>query len=583
MRKCFDIVVLGLLLAIAACAAAGMTISDAKQSADNSSISLTGKVITYASTDSFYIEEDNRSTGIMVQMTAHGLTVGMRADVSGTVKTNTSRERYIQASGAVQTAAPNSAGTISPVGMNNNALGGTDWQVVGAGGQKGTSNSIGLNNIGLLVNTWGAYQQVNATTFTVDDGAGLNIQCTVPTGTFLYSGWQYVAVTGISSIYKFNSSIYPPNILVSDIDVVSPVEAVSVPGTPIGNTGTAENVSTTYSTTGATDNWGQTVEYSFDWGDGTSSPWSTSTSASHAWSTAGTVAVMVTARSQAHPNVATVSTGLPVNVVSSPYPGTMIYIPAGSFLMGNSGVGDDATLGYSDEFPQHSVTLAAYYIGEYDVTRGEYAQFIIAGGYSTQSYWSSAGWSWKVSNNATQPQYWAAVQNWGTGNFTQTDSYPVVGVTYYEAEAFCNWAGGHLPTEAQWEMAARWTGSHPNIYPWGDTWDPEKCNNYYDHNAAGGGYEAEQMSPVGSYPSGASPCGCQDMAGNAWQWVQDWYVSYPGSTSPFDFTGSYRVFRGGSFLSNGSYATVRCACRSASGLEAGPSGYSVNIGFRLAR
>ncbi len=486
MKLAILMAVLGLLIAVSACAAAGMTISDAKQSADNSSISLTGKVVTYATTDSFYIEEDNRSMGIMVRMTAHGLTVGMRADVVGTMKTKTNRERYILATSAVQTAAPNSTGTISPVGMNNYAIGGTDWNVIGTGGQKGTTSSIGLNNVGLLVNTWGAYQQVNATTFTVDDGAGLNIQCTVPTGTFLYSGWQYVAVTGISSMFTYNSSIYPPNLLVRDIVVCGG-------------------------------------------------------------------------------------------------PGTMIYIPAGSFLMGNSGVGDDATYSESDEFPQHSVTLAGYYIGKFDVTRGEYAQFINAGGYSNPAYWSSDGWNWVVSNNATQPQQWAASQNWENWSFTQTDSYPVVGVTYYEAEAFCNWAGGHLPTEAQWEMAARWTGTHPNVYPWGDTWDAENCNNPYDHNSAGGGYEASQTSPVGSYPSGASPCGCMDMAGNVWEWCKDWYGSTYYSTSPSSdpqgpANGSYRVLRGGSWKNNVIYD--RCACRNS---DAGPGSCEWNYGFRLAR
>jgi len=262
------------------------------------------------------------------------------------------------------------------------------------------------------------------------------------------------------------------------------------------------------------------------------------------------------------------------------YPGAMVYVPAGSFLMGNSGVGNDGVYSHCRELPQHSVSLPGYWIGKYEVTRGEYRQFINAAGYSHQAYWSTAGWSWKVSNGRTEPYYWAAQQDWGTGTFTQTDNHPVVGVCYYEAEAFCNWAGGHLPTEAQWEKAARWTGSHPNVYPWGDAWDAEKCNNYYDHNAAGGGYGMYQTAPVGSYPSGAGPYGCQDMAGNVWEWVQDWYVSYPGSTCPFDYTGSYRVLRGGSWFNN-DYDYYRCASRS----NLVPYNYVrwSSSGFRIAR
>jgi len=266
----------------------------------------------------------------------------------------------------------------------------------------------------------------------------------------------------------------------------------------------------------------------------------------------------------------------------------MIYIPAGSFLMGNSNVGNDAVYHYSWELPQHWVYLSGYHIGKYEVTRGEYRAFMNAGGYSKSQYWSTAGWSWRLNASSsypnvgpprTQPSFWDAVQNWGTGNFTQTDSYPVVGVTYYEAEAFCNWAGGHLPTEAQWERAARWTGSHPNVYPWGDTWNQEYCNNYYDSNAAGGGYGKHQTAPVGSYSSHPSPSGCQDMAGNVGEWVQDWYKSYPNSTSPFDYTGSYRVLRGGDWYDyDVNYA--RCAYRDGN-LPYGCSNYY--FGFRLAR
>ena len=273
----------------------------------------------------------------------------------------------------------------------------------------------------------------------------------------------------------------------------------------------------------------------------------------------------------------------------------LIYIPAGRFLMGNSGVGDDAVYGNSNEFPQHSVNLSGYWIGKYEVTRGEYRQFMNAGGYSNSSYWSSDGWSWRVGTGRTEPDYWAASQDWydGCGHcsyaFTQTDNHPVVGVSYYEAEAFCNWAGGHLPTEAQWEKAARWTGSHPNVYPCGDTWDAEKCNNWYDHNAAGGGYEMNQTAPVGSYPSGASPYGCQDMAGNAFERCKDWYgYSYYSQTPPGGWSdpqgpvsGEHRVMRSGGWSYYGDLYYLRCAYRNLDGY--GPSYDWYDYGFRLAR
>ena len=578
MRTCFGILCLGLLLVLSACAAAGMTISDAKLLPNDSSVSLSAKVVTYAAANFFYIEEDGRNVGIRVDWNAHLLTVGMRADVTGNMKTGTNRERYILAASApVQTAEPNATGTIAPVGMNNSTLGGADWRVVGTGGQKGTTSSLGLNNIGLLVKTWGQFYYVNATTFTVDDGSGLFVKCTVPSGTFLYSGWQYVSVTGISSIYKPNTVTYWPNILVRDIQVSLPVEAVSVPGAPTGNTSPSLNVSETYSTSGSTCSQGHTIEYSFDWGDGTTSAWSASTSASHAWSVIGSKTVRVTARCQAHPGVTAISNAFVVNVQDIQLP-EMIYIPAGDFLMGNNG---NEPYYNSDEVPQHSVTLAAYSIGKYEVTRGEYRAFMNAGGYTNSAYWSTAGWSWKVSIGRTQPYYWDAVQNWETGSFTQTDNHPVVGVTYYEAEAFCNWAGGHLPTEAQWERAARWTGTHPNVYPWGDTWDQQKCNNWDDTL-----YPGYQTSPVGSYSSYGSPSGCQDMAGNVWEWCKDWYLSNYYSTSPASdpqgpSSGSYRVLRGGCWWDD-CYAGYghRCAMRYS---YYSPSDFNNRFGFRLVR
>lgn len=256
----------------------------------------------------------------------------------------------------------------------------------------------------------------------------------------------------------------------------------------------------------------------------------------------------------------------------------MLCVPGGDYLMGNSGTGDDAVDGYPREYPQHTVSVPTFWISKTEITRGQYNQFIAAGGYSNAAYWSGEGWSWKLSVGRTQPSYWSSAGNWAPyirpdfslATFTQTDNHPVVGVTYYEAEAFCNWAGGRLPTEAEWEKAARWDGTS-RIYPWGNTMDKAKSSNWYETT-----YPGFQSSPVTAFAAGASPYGCLDMSGNVWEWTQDWYVSYPGSSSPFDKTGTAKALRGGSWL--GIYGE-RCACRWFST----PVTATNDIGFRIAR
>lgn len=289
--------------------------------------------------------------------------------------------------------------------------------------------------------------------------------------------------------------------------------------------------------------------------------------------------------------------------------GELVTIPAGRFLMGNNG---RDKYGKPEEFPQHEVELPTYEIGKHEVTRGQYRKFMEAGGYENPEYWSPEGWEWKESDlilyagmygkfrrvvrpnkeeERTQPQHWAAEQEWvGHGFehpvFTQTDQHPVVGVTYYEAEAYCKWAGGRLPTEAEWEKASRWDEKRQraNTWPWGDVWDAEKCNNCNDHNPAAGGYRVNQSAPVGSYPEGASPYGCMDMVGNAYEWTSGDAKSYPGSPKPFEFKG-FRFVRGGCWDdSHGS--SIRCSYRTwylpsgSAGVGPGDSDY---IGFRVAR
>ncbi len=486
----------------------GLTIADAKLLPNDSSVSLSAKVVTYASTDFFYVEEDDQTCGIRVEKVAHGLTVGVRVDVEGTLQTNGDNERYI----AATSCASNGAGTIEPLFMNNKAVGGWDWQYDSATGkgQIGISGAVGLNNIGLLVRIQGRVMQGapgDTEPMYVDDGSGAHVRVVLPPGVTSPGYGARIAASGVVSCVKLHHQVTgPTNPTYQDFQqrVVLATSVETVAAAPVWN-----------------------------------------------------------------------------------FTGEMVYIPAGSFLMGNSGVGNDL---YYDqvgacvgEKPQHSVYLSAYYIGKYEVTRGEYRAFVNAGGYSNPAYWSSDGWSWRVNNSRTQPGYWDAVQDFGAGPFTQTDNHPVVGVSYYEAEAFCAWAGGHLPTEAQWERAARWTGSHPNVYPWGGTWNDEYCNNYWDSNPAGGGYGSTQTAPVGSYSNYGSPSGCQDMAGNVWELCKDWYWGIYYSQSPSSdpqgpASGKLRVLRGGCWSSTGNYG--RCAYR---GRVAPDSLGWDDSGFRLAR
>jgi formylglycine-generating enzyme required for sulfatase activity len=188
----------------------------------------------------------------------------------------------------------------------------------------------------------------------------------------------------------------------------------------------------------------------------------------------------------------------------------MVYVAAGEFLMGSK-EGE----GYSDERPQHTVYLDGYWIYKTEVTVAQYRKFCQATGRAMPSVPS---WGWQ-------------------------DAHPIVNVTWDDAVAYATWAGASLPTEAEWEKAAR--GTDGRLYPWGNEWDRSKCSN----SVSG---PPDKTSPVGSFPEGASPYGALDMAGNVWEWCADWYDQGYYQSSPLrnptgPATGSARALRGGSW------------------------------------
>ena len=228
----------------------------------------------------------------------------------------------------------------------------------------------------------------------------------------------------------------------------------------------------------------------------------------------------------------------------------MVYVPAGDFLMGSSNSDSNAR---GEEKPQHIVYLDGFWIDLTEVTNAMYALCTNAGACQPPSDISSY----------SHPDYY------GNSQFGQ---YPVINVSWNDAKAYCAWAGRRLPTEAEWEKAER--GTNGSIYP---SWNlaPDATLFNFNHNVA-------DTTEVGGYPSGASPYGALDMAGNVWEWVGDWYDSNYYAKSPAEnptgpSSGEGHVLRGGSW--NSDEGNVRAAYR-----YWDESTYAVvYVGFRCAR
>lgn len=247
----------------------------------------------------------------------------------------------------------------------------------------------------------------------------------------------------------------------------------------------------------------------------------------------------------------------------------LVLVPAGSFQMGDN-FGD----GEPRERPVHTVDLDAFYIGKYEVTNVQWRKFRDDPGYDDPKYWPDH----RVMPKDQIP-YWTDAKNHGGGT-PGSDNYPVQGVNWDGATAYCNWLSAktgktyRLPTEAEWEKAAR--GTDLRRYPWGNTIDRSNAN-FVGAQA----FDTGQI--VGTYAKGVSPYGAYDMAGNIMEWCQDWYSRDYYTVSPRKNpkgpdAGAYRVMRGGTFFE--SPFELRSYARTA----AWPSVQSHRmIGFRVVR
>ncbi len=225
-----------------------------------------------------------------------------------------------------------------------------------------------------------------------------------------------------------------------------------------------------------------------------------------------------------------------------------VQIKEGIYIIGYNG--NDYC--YDVELPEHKIYLEKYSIDVFPITNERYLQFINDGGYDTYKYWLADGWEKVKKNGWRAPMYWEKIEGqWKVRDFLGirklNSKEPVCHVSYYEADAYCKWAGKRLPTEAEWEKAACWNEDkqQKTIFPWGNEQPTEQNSNLLESYNWG-------CTEIGSYPNGISSSGCHQMIGDVWEWTSSEFTGYPGFKTDFEeyndkwFTNQ-KVLRGGSF------------------------------------
>jgi formylglycine-generating enzyme required for sulfatase activity len=247
----------------------------------------------------------------------------------------------------------------------------------------------------------------------------------------------------------------------------------------------------------------------------------------------------------------------------------MVYIPAGEFTLGEAA-------------SARTIYLDAFWMDKFEVTNAQFQQFVDATGYKTDA--EKQGWGFEYTNvwQRMEGISWRAPR--GAGSTIQL-AFPVVLVSWNDANAYCAWAGKRLPTEAEWEKAAR--GSDARVFPWGNQWDGTRLN-FCDSNCAYAWKDASvndryaEVAPVGSYAANASPYGVLDLAGNVWEWTADWFdADYPRTMptrNPIGPTsGQLKVLRGGAWSIDAFYA------RATSRFAQPPDFRERSVGFRCVQ
>ena len=256
-----------------------------------------------------------------------------------------------------------------------------------------------------------------------------------------------------------------------------------------------------------------------------------------------------------------------------------VVVPGGEFVMGTS----SEPWALDNERPAHRVWVDDFFIDSAPVTNGDFMRFIDAGGYDQQRWWSDAGWEFRHRANLRAPRFWDRDgDKWVRRRFGHIEPVPmdepVVHVSFYEAQAYAAWAGKRLPTEPEWEKAARFDPRSGRClrYPWGDdNPGPEHANLGQRHL---------QPAPAGAYPAGAAPCGARQMIGDVWEWTSSDFRPYPGF-SAFPYREYSEVFFGPDHkvLRGGSYGTDAAACRGTFRNWDFPIRRQIFAGFRCAR